>query len=289
MTTDDIAAVTGEVTITSDGRHLACRVSGSGTDLVVLEAGLAAGAAFWDLVQRELAREAHVVSYDRAGYGASDPGPVPRTLDRLAEDLAAVVASTPHERLVLVAHSWGGPIARSYASRLAGGETLLGLVLVDPVDEHADFYHSTLNRVLTLLQAAGAPVLRRLGLLRHAARRAMRGLPEPALTEAADAISTREAVRAMTQEDRVLSAELARLLRRPLRPARIPVRVISAGRPSPGGKGVRRALTAVHRHFAARPADGEHMVAHRSGHLIPISEPQLVVAQVRELLGGAAD
>lgn len=270
---------------TADGRRLACRVSGAGPDLVVLEAGLAAGAAFWDLVQRDLAADALVVSYDRAGYGGSDPGPVPRTLDRLAADLAAVAGAFPHEHLVLVAHSWGGPIARSASARLLPQEALLGLVLVDPVDEHADFYHSASNRIITLAQAAGAPLLQRLGLLRPAARWTMRGLPEPARTEAAEAISTRGAVRAMVQEDRVMSAELAHLLRRPLRPAAVPVRVISAGQAAPGGKRVRRTLTAAHRRFAARVGDGEHSVARLSGHLIPITAPQLVTAQVRELLG----
>jgi pimeloyl-ACP methyl ester carboxylesterase len=46
---------------------------------VVLEAGLADSLDAWRRVQPDIARFARVCSYDRAGYGYSDPGPIPRT------------------------------------------------------------------------------------------------------------------------------------------------------------------------------------------------------------------
>src|SRR5699024_4454602 len=107
---------------TTDGRQLRAVVAGTGTDLVVrgaglvgigtnlvvLETGLGAARLTWGPVMEHLAPHCRVVAYDRAGYGRSDPGPGPRDLSRLADDLLAVVGAVDHSRLVLAGHSWGG-------------------------------------------------------------------------------------------------------------------------------------------------------------------------------------
>jgi len=49
---------------------------GQGSPTVVLEAGLADSLDSWSRVQPEIARFSRVCSYDRAGYGYSDPGAV---------------------------------------------------------------------------------------------------------------------------------------------------------------------------------------------------------------------
>src|SRR5690625_6597818 len=81
---------------TTDGRQLRAVVAGTGTDLVVLETGLGAAALTWGPVMEHLAPHCRVVAYDRAGYGRSDPGPGPRDLSRLADDLLAVVGAVDH-------------------------------------------------------------------------------------------------------------------------------------------------------------------------------------------------
>jgi len=59
--------------------------SGRGTATIVLEAGLMSTVLSWNDLQRELARSYRVVSYDRAGLGWSDLGPMPRTADRIVD------------------------------------------------------------------------------------------------------------------------------------------------------------------------------------------------------------
>jgi pimeloyl-ACP methyl ester carboxylesterase len=59
------------------GLHLYC--TGEGSPTVILEVGGSSPALVWYLVQPEIAKVARVCSYDRAGYGWSDPGPLPRT------------------------------------------------------------------------------------------------------------------------------------------------------------------------------------------------------------------
>ncbi|MDO4032850.1 alpha/beta fold hydrolase [Clavibacter michiganensis] len=172
-----------DVTVTTpDGRRLRAMVAGARDDLVVLEAGLGGSGLTWGLVHGILARTHRVVAYDRAGLGGSDTDPAPRDLDRLADDLEAVIAAFPHRRLVLAGHSWGGPVVRVVAARrIARGLATAGVVLVDPSDERARGYGSAAARIGFATQAALVVPLARLGLLRRLHRMALAGLPEPLL------------------------------------------------------------------------------------------------------------
>src|SRR5689334_18978330 len=68
--------------------HIYCtgpQVRGSPT--VVFEGGLGATSVMWTLVQQGVAPHTRACSYDRAGYGWSDPGPQPRTARQIAGEL----------------------------------------------------------------------------------------------------------------------------------------------------------------------------------------------------------
>src|SRR5260370_42626290 len=65
------------------GVSLSLNCTGNGTPTVILESGLGVPAAGWGLVQPEIAKFTRVCSYDRAGYGWSTPGPIPRTTARI--------------------------------------------------------------------------------------------------------------------------------------------------------------------------------------------------------------
>ena len=114
-----------------DGRHLNLRCSGSGPQTVLLEAGAVADSSTWFKVQPLLAAHARVCAYDRAGFGFSSEGPMPRDLDADVSDLHALIQqaglSTP---LVMVGHSLGSNIVRQYASRYPAD--VGAMVLLDP-------------------------------------------------------------------------------------------------------------------------------------------------------------
>ncbi|MEO7430782.1 MAG: alpha/beta hydrolase [Dokdonella sp.] len=113
------------------GRHLNLRCTGAGSPTILLEAGLGMTSRTWATVQPMLARTNKVCAYDRAGFGFSEGGPVPRDLAAEAADLRALVVAAPIETpLVLVAHSWGTAIARAYARDHRSD--LAGIVLLDP-------------------------------------------------------------------------------------------------------------------------------------------------------------
>ncbi|HEX8868252.1 MAG TPA: alpha/beta hydrolase [Lentzea sp.] len=113
-----------------DGRNLRAVVAGSRGPLVVFEAGMSAPGSSWIHTQREVSARCRTLSYDRAGYGGSDVDPHDRTLERIVDDLTALLdALGEKEPVVLVGHSWGGPIIRLFASRTP--ERVAGLVFVD--------------------------------------------------------------------------------------------------------------------------------------------------------------
>src|SRR5690606_8893194 len=101
---------------------------------VILEAGLGAGHSSWALVQPEVATFARVCSYDRAGVGASDPAPTPRTSQDVVSDLHTLLTIAgvggPY---ILAGHSFGALHARLYAHTYPA--EVAGIVLIDPVHE----------------------------------------------------------------------------------------------------------------------------------------------------------
>ncbi|MFC5583287.1 alpha/beta hydrolase [Rhodanobacter terrae] len=113
------------------GRYLNLRCSGSGPQTVMLEAGAVADSSTWFKVQPLLAAHARVCAYDRAGFGFSSEGPLPRDLAADVSDLHALIhragLDTP---LVMVGHSLGSNIVRQYASQYPAEVGVM--VLVDP-------------------------------------------------------------------------------------------------------------------------------------------------------------
>jgi pimeloyl-ACP methyl ester carboxylesterase len=110
--------------------HLDARGDGDGPT-VVFDAALGGSSISWTLVQDEVARFARACTYDRAGFGWSDAGPMPRTAGRIADELRVLLerAGEPPPYL-LVGHSFGALVARIFAGRYR--EVTAGLVLVDP-------------------------------------------------------------------------------------------------------------------------------------------------------------
>ncbi|WP_432990872.1 alpha/beta fold hydrolase [Dactylosporangium sp. CA-233914] len=114
-----------------DGRSMRVVEGGARGPALFFECGLGNAAGTWIGVQRILAASCRTLSYDRAGLGGSDVSPQSRTIDAMASDALQVLdAAGIDEPVVLVGHSWGGPIIRLIQERAPGRVT--GLVLVDP-------------------------------------------------------------------------------------------------------------------------------------------------------------
>lgn len=108
--------------------HLNC--AGAGSPTLVLEAGLGNDSLIWGSVQPEFAKTTRVCSYDRAGFGWSDPVDGPRDADHIAVELHALLAEADiHGPIVLMGHSVAGMYIRDYATRYP--EQVAGLIFLD--------------------------------------------------------------------------------------------------------------------------------------------------------------
>ncbi len=109
--------------------------SGQGSPTVVLDSGLGVSSYGWQAVHHGVSQFARVCAYDRAGYGLSEPGPMPRTSSRIAEELHTMLVNAglapPY---VLVGHSFGGFTTRVFTGRYPA--EVAGMVLVDASSEH---------------------------------------------------------------------------------------------------------------------------------------------------------
>jgi len=108
--------------------HLLC--SGHGSPTVIFEAGIADDSLTWSAVQPEIAQKTRACSYDRAGYGWSDPSPRTRDAKTSAEELHTLLKNADvNGPFILVGHSLGGMYVREYAALYR--PEVKGMVLVD--------------------------------------------------------------------------------------------------------------------------------------------------------------
>ncbi len=109
--------------------HLRCE--GNGSPTVVFDAALGASSLSWSLVQPAIARITRACAYDRAGFGWSEAGPLPRSAGRVADELSELLcrADVPAP-YVLVGHSFGGLVMRIFTARHP--DEVAGLVLIEP-------------------------------------------------------------------------------------------------------------------------------------------------------------
>ncbi len=109
--------------------HLRC--VGKGRPVVVIDTGVGDPAARWYAFQDQVAPITRVCTYDRAGYGVSDPGPMPRHSQQMADELQRLLENAGvRGPYVLVGHSLGGLNVQVFAARYP--DQVAGLVLLDP-------------------------------------------------------------------------------------------------------------------------------------------------------------
>ena len=298
--------------IDAGGHRLHVLEMGSGSPTVIFEAALGATSRSWALVQPEIAKQARTAAYERAGFGWSNRGPQPRAASRIVAELRTLLANAglppPY---VFVGHSFGGLVVHLFAAKYPA--EVAGLVLVDAPFPRDWIDLSPLNRRKL---HGGAFLCRRavwicrLGIARLVARLAARG----------NRNSARSTVTLLTygmlrgHEDRLL-APLWRLppeMRGPLQmfwtqakfyealasqmdsmPAScaeveaagslgdLPLIVLTAGNPAPERIAQQEAM-------ARLSTRGAHRIASHPSHWIPLEEPALVIAAIRDVLAAVA-
>jgi len=110
------------------GGELSYEVAGDGPALVLLHA-FPLGLSMWEAQARALAASHRVVRFDARGFGGSAPSAGPLTMERIADDAAALLDHLGIDEAVVGGCSMGGYAAFAFARRHA--PRLRGLVLLD--------------------------------------------------------------------------------------------------------------------------------------------------------------
>jgi len=283
-------------------RRLNLLIAGEGEPAVIFAPGSGASTLEWMLVQHRIARKTRTVAYDNAGFGFSDPGPLPRTASATVNDLrAALKAADIPPPYVLAGWSWGGLIMRLFAFRYP--EDVVGMVMVDSSSEHQmrrlakdpkvtawqrEYRRKVFTRAEQLARAgglvAGTPEFDELV-----------GEPLPTLTPAVNAARQAQRTspgryRALRSESASASTTLSEMdaVRRPL--GDMPLIVLTAGKffPLPPEtldppEAWRDYWRTGHDEIAALSTRGERRTID-AGHGIQIEKPEAVIAAIEEVL-----
>lgn len=116
------------------GHRLHINCTGTGSPTVVIEAGLGDWSTTWAAyVQPEVAKTTRVCTYDRAGMGWSETGPLPRDAAQNAKELHTLLqnANIPGP-YIMVGHSLGGLIVRVFVHDYSS--EVVGVVLIESMN-----------------------------------------------------------------------------------------------------------------------------------------------------------
>jgi pimeloyl-ACP methyl ester carboxylesterase len=263
--------------------------------VVLLDSGLGGSSIEWERVAGDLEDEFTVIRYDRPGFAWSPGSGCDRralaAAARMVELLRVLDIPGP---AVLVGHSLGGLHVR-VAAALAR-EQVCGLVLVDPSHEG----------MLEIIETSKAAAVSR-GVLRAVAflapvgvgRLAGRAFARLALAERRqllDPVQERGArvsglltcrtvhgLRALSAEHAALADSLRQVKELQATPD-IPVTVITAAAPSdhPRLVAARTQIDTLHAQLVEASPRGRQVLAERSGHLVPLDQPEIIAQSVRE-------
>jgi pimeloyl-ACP methyl ester carboxylesterase len=146
--------------------HINC--TGTGSPTVVIDAGWGDWSLLWSGVQAEVAKTTQVCTYDRAGMGYSEAGPLPRNAEQFATELHTLLEqaniSGPY---VMVGHSMGGLPVRVFVHDYP--TEVAGVVLIDSMSPRQMTQPPTEIESQTPSQSSGVSLpflLARIGFVR---------------------------------------------------------------------------------------------------------------------------
>jgi pimeloyl-ACP methyl ester carboxylesterase len=286
------------VDIGSNRLHILCQGQARpGVPTVILESGIWGCSLDWQLVQPEIARFTQVCSYDRAGYGWSERGPQPRTIQQLVIELKALLTKKGLQPpFIFVGHSLGGAVVRYYCAHYP--DEVIGLVLVDAISEYAPPRFSRLfwgiSNAIYWLAPFGA--LRLLNLApaysSHPAwtsERQKRYLachqlkPRTLYTCFEEAQSLDESLQTLLREKKPLGNKSLIVIHRgsekPIRP----------GLSQEENEKIYKDLRESQLKLAKESTQSELIIAEKSSHLINFDQPEIIASAVQKIVKLYAD
>ena len=117
------------IAIAPDGVHVQYRVYGSGEPALLFVHGWSCDSNYWREQIPVFKRKYTLVTVDLAGHGGTDGNRSDWSIAKFGQDVATAAAAIPDQKIVLVGHSMGGPVAIEAARRLKN--RVIGIIGVD--------------------------------------------------------------------------------------------------------------------------------------------------------------
>jgi len=306
----DIAYARPGQLVDAGGFRLNLYCTGSGSPTVVFDSGWGDWAPAWSKVQPQIAKWTRACSFDRAGVGFSEPGPMPRTSVRIATELHTALhyASIPGP-YILVGSAFGGDNVRTFADLYM--DEIAGLVLddADPDDlepksmqEEAHRGHADIPKDMRECRDA---IAGHKPLPASCAQNFFRGLPEAAWSQELNAkvleIATSKAAMydAYASEMEQTPADETYLQQHSRSFGSRPIRVLTSGNHGVGHLETKPVDTPKHLKYEQETtlaqarwlklsSNAKQIFAHDSSEYIQFDEPQTVISAIREVYDQAA-
>ena len=292
--------------VPADGTRLNLYCMGNGSPAVVFDSGWEDWAPVWTIVQPEVAKWTRACSYDRAGAGFSDPGPLPRTSVRIADELRSALHNGGIKGpYILVGHAFGGDNVRTFAARHPG--EVAGLVLVEADVTSSPEERRGQARLIASLRecreaiAAGKPLPALPGRpARTCAQQFFRGLPEAMWSPELNAKLLELAQTKVAMYDAYIS-EMEQMpqdetyLEKHSRPlGSLPIRVLSTGNHGIHALDQAHPLNAEQQKYEqevareqagwlALSSNAKQLFTDKSSEYIPFDQPNFVVDAIHEV------
>ncbi|TME01702.1 MAG: alpha/beta hydrolase [Chloroflexi bacterium] len=230
-------------------------------------------------MQPGVATFTRVCSYDRAGYGWSDSGPLPRTSERIVGELhTLLVKAGISGPFVLVGHSFGGLNMRLYANIYP--QDVAGLVLVDASHENDPTARAAIQngqqQLSTCQRLAPFGLVRLFGLLNSFLS------PYP--------VAVQPQVKAHLYQTRFCgtwydesagwdqSTTQVRIARTQHSLGNLPLVILTHG------KDLDASWQTLQNDLATLSSKSTHIIARQSGHGIMFDQPDLVIAAIKQVV-----
>jgi alpha-beta hydrolase superfamily lysophospholipase len=232
---------------------------GSGRPVVVFVTGFGDDLNSYDSVQKALSKITRTISYDRAGLGESELTVPNRSLDTLVFELSEILRLEKiPEPYILVGHSYGGHLIRYFAHVYP--EKIGGMILIDPSVEYLD---DEIRRSKTKAEIKSYDSLYEHGR-------------DPSWAEGL----SREANYFRANEKLIKNIQF---------PGNVPITVITAMNvpesSRPFLKGVNKMKVDLHKQWAVNSPHIRHVFAQKSGHYVHYDEPELVINEIKTVVG----
>ncbi len=265
-----------------NGRKMHIYCIGNKSPTIILDSGTGGFSLEWIDIQHSLSQYVRVCAYDRAGYGWSDMGPLPRTTKRITHELHTLLQNAGiHGPYIMVGHSFGGFTAQYFARYF--NHEIAGIVLIDSSHEEQVYR----------LPENGKDVVRR-SLHQDRSNMVTRSVLHEHFPKEVAAVAqqlmTRWTALLTWREEMANYALSSRELRdvhdRPI--LEIPIVVLTRGKRvwpnTPYGDAMETVWKELQDELSSLNGNSTHVIAENSGHVIHLDEPELVVDAIHDVL-----